>query len=377
MSLDSIRRALGFAFVGASLLLAAPPFHPGFGEHGFGRNSFVYVMTNQASDNTILVFHRNADGSLSKTQEVSTQGQGTGGGGDPLGSQGALTLSGEGRLLLAVNAGSNEVSSLAVTGTGLRFVSKVASGGMQPISVASRGDWVYVLNAGGTPNVTTFRIGFGGRLVMVPNSTRPVPGGANSGPAQVGVTPDGETLVVTEKNTNQIDLFPLDGYGHMSASASFPSSGAVPFGFTFGRHGTLIVSEAPASAVSSYRIQGPDDNPTLQTITASLPDSGAAACWVAADPSGRFAFVSNSGTSTISSLAVSPSGALQLLESAAANTGSGTAPIDLALTRDGRFLYVISTSDGTLVGFKLMNGQLTQVASVSGLPLSIQGIAAR
>ena len=375
MSLNTIQRTLGFAFVGASLLLTQPV--RAMADEDQQDNSFVYVMTNQATDNTVLVFQRNADGSLKMVQEVSTHGLGTGGSGDPLGSQGALRLASEGRLLLAINAGSNEVSSLAVSEGGLQFVSKAPSGGTQPVSVTGRGDTAYVLNAGGTPNVTAFRIGLNGQLTMIPNSMVALPGGANCSPAQVGITPDSEVLVVTEKNTNQIDLFSIDDAGQLSAPSSVPSNGATPFGFAFGQDQTLIVSEATASTFSSYHIRSANNALTLQTITKSLPDLGAAACWIVTDRRGRLAFTTNSGTSTISSLTVSAEGTLQLLAAVAASTGSGSAPIDLALTHRGDFLYALSTSNGTLTGFRVQNGGLSQVASLTGLPLSIQGIAAR
>ena len=377
MPLNAIRRTLEVALVSASLLSLTQPFSLLADDDGsFGSAGFVYVMTNQASGNTVLVYHRNADGSVSKVQEVSTGGHGSGGGGDPLGSQGALTLSDDGRLLLAVDAGSNEVSSLAVTEDGLQFVSKAPSGGMKPVSVALRGDTAYVLNAGGTPNVTAFRLGLSGQLTAIPSSSRPLPGGANSAPAQVDITPDGEVLVVTEKNTNRIDLFPIDD-GSMGAPSSVPSDGAVPFGFAFGHDRTLIVSEAAASTISSYHIQSVENSPTLQTITKSLADGGAAACWILTDRGGRLAFAANSGTNTISSFTVSPNGDLQLLAPVAGRTASGTVPIDMALTRTGAFLYVIGTGNGTLTGFRVQNGQLSPVALVSGLPLSIQGVAAR
>jgi 6-phosphogluconolactonase len=296
MSLHAIRRTINIALVSGSLLFLTQPFQALGDDDGIDSGGFVYVMTNQASNNTVLVFHRNADGSVSKIQEVSTHGQGSGGGGDPLGSQGALTLSDDGRLLLAVDAGSNEVSSLAVTEDGLQFVNKASSGGTKPVSVALRGDTAYVLNAGGTPNVAAFRIDFRGNLTMIGGSTRALPGGANAAPAQVGISPDGEVLVVTEKNTSKIDLFPIDDA--TGAPSTVLSDGATPFGFTFGRDRTLIVSEAAASTFSSYQIQSVENSPTLQTITKSLPDGGAAACWIVTD--GRFAFAANSASNTIS-----------------------------------------------------------------------------
>jgi 6-phosphogluconolactonase (cycloisomerase 2 family) len=246
---------------------------------------------------------------------------------------------------------------------------------MKPVSVTLRGDTAYVLNAAGTPNVTAFRIDPRGNLTAIAGSTMPLPGGTNAAPAQVGITPDGEMLVVTEKNTNMIDLFPIDDHGSMHAPSTVPSDGATPFGFTFGHGRTLIVSEAANSTLSSYQIQNADNNPTLLTITKSLADGGAAACWIVRD--GAFVFTTNSASNTISSLTLSSHGDLQLLASSAATTPSGTTPIDMALTRNGGFLYVIGTGNGSLTGFRVQAGKLSQVASVTGLPLSIQGTAAR
>jgi 6-phosphogluconolactonase (cycloisomerase 2 family) len=377
MLLSTLRRTFGIEAAAVSLLLltSQPTRVLADDDGGPGKAGFVYVMTNQASGNSILVFQRNANGSVTQVQEVATQGQGSGGSRDPLGSQGALTLSDDGRLLLAVNAGSNEISALAVSSSGLHFESKAASGGAMPVSVALRGDIAYVLNAGGAPNVTAFRIGFDGSLAMIAGSTQPLPGGTNAGPAQVGITPDGEVLVVTEKNTNKIDLFPIDDHGMMAAPSSVPSDGATPFGFTSGHDRALIVSEAAASTFSLYRIGNVETGPSLQTITKSLADGGAAACWIVRD--GAFLFAANSASDTISSFTISPQGTLQLLASAAATTPAGTVPIDMALTRGGVFLYVIGTGNGSLTGFVVQDGKLTQVASVAGLPASIQGIAAR
>jgi 6-phosphogluconolactonase (cycloisomerase 2 family) len=184
-------------------------------------------------------------------------------------------------------------------------------------------------------------------------------------------------LVVTEKNTNQIDLFPIDDSGLLSSPSTSASDGATPFGFAFGQDHTLLVSEATASTFSSYHVQGMANSLTLQTITASLPDGGAAACWIVTDHSGMLAFVANSGSNTISSLTVSPTGDMQLLDPVAANTGSGSVPVDMALTMNGSFLYVIASGHGAVEGFFIQNGELTPVAAVAGLPLSAQGIAAR
>jgi 6-phosphogluconolactonase (cycloisomerase 2 family) len=70
----------------------------------------------------------------------------------------------------------------------------------------------------------------------------------------VSVTPDGSRLVVSERLSNRLETLALDEAGRPGAPVISASSGTVPFGFAFGRRGELIVSEAGASSVSSYRI---------------------------------------------------------------------------------------------------------------------------
>ena len=169
----------------------------------------VYALTNQASGNAVAMFARAADGSLAWQANVATGGTGAGSG---LGSEDALALSDDGRWLFAVNAGSNDVSAFHVTASGLSLTSRVASGGLRPISLTVHGGVVYVLNAGGDGNISGFRIGSDGALAGIPGSTRAL-SGTNVGPAQVSFSPDGRWLVLTEKTTNRLDVYAVDGDG--------------------------------------------------------------------------------------------------------------------------------------------------------------------
>src|SRR5437764_4704585 len=96
------------------------------------RSGAVYTLTNAPSGNAVLVFDRASDGALAPAGAFATGGNGTGAG---LGSQGALALSEDRKLLFAVNAGSNTVSELAVRPHGLDLVSTISSGGTLPISL--------------------------------------------------------------------------------------------------------------------------------------------------------------------------------------------------------------------------------------------------
>src|ERR1041385_7373125 len=130
----------------------------------------VYVQTNQSSGNAIAIYNRSTDGGLALSATVPTGGLGTGAG---LGSEGSVILSNDGRWLFATNAGSNEISAFRVQVNGLTLVDKVASGGTLPISLALYKNLLYVLNAGGSGNISGFSVDPSGQLSPLAGSTPP------------------------------------------------------------------------------------------------------------------------------------------------------------------------------------------------------------
>ena len=111
---------------------------------------YTYVNDNTATANTIAGFDRHADGSLTPIpgSPFAAGGAGLGAG---LASQGAIQVTSDGRYLLAVDAGSNQISVLRITADGVPVLvgQPVSSGGIKPVSVAvSRTGLVYVANSG-------------------------------------------------------------------------------------------------------------------------------------------------------------------------------------------------------------------------------------
>jgi 6-phosphogluconolactonase len=337
------------------------------------RDNFVYVMTNENPHNSIVQFLRAPDGSLRRVRQIPTGGSGTGPVGvDPLGSQDSLVLSGDGHLLLAVNAGSNEVSVFTTNGGGnLRWRDKVWSGGEFPNSVAVSRDLVYVLNAkGANPNINGFRLHIDGSLSAIPGARVDLPPGS-AGANDIRFADDGTKILVTVAATNQILVFEIGDNGIAGPPSPQPSAGAMPFGIRFGRNGIALVSEA-AGSVSSYSFNNVDN---LVVISGAVPDGQKASCWISLNRSATYAYISNTGSGTLSSYQIDGSGALTLLQSVAASVGG--APIDSSLSRDSQFIYVVDSAAGRIVILQVNGGDLTPVGSVSSLPTSIQGIAAQ
>jgi 6-phosphogluconolactonase len=338
----------------------------------------VYTMTNAAGSNEIAVFTDSPSRPLAPAGKVATQGTGTGAG---LGSQGALTLSRYRNWLLAVNAGSNDITVFAVDHNGsLRFASKTPSAGTQPISVTLHHNLVYVLNAGGAGNVSGFKLNYDGTLTPIANSTKPL-SASGTAPAQVGFSRDGGTLVVTERATNLISLYEIDEKGVAQGPVSVPSVGKTPFGFTFDRRNNLLVSEANGgppniSALSSYAV----NDTVLETLSASVPTNQLAACWVEVTPNSRYAYTTNTASGTVSGYRVGRDGTVKLItpDGKTGDTGAGTGPIDLTISRDGQEMYVLTAAGGTISAFGInRDGTLKSKPAAAGIPASATGIAVR
>jgi 6-phosphogluconolactonase (cycloisomerase 2 family) len=326
----------------------------------------VYTQTNSAAGNAVQVLARGDDGTLTPAGSYATGGLGTGAG---LGSQGAVALSEDGRVLLAVDAGSDDVAAFRVERSGLTLVGRVPSRGVFPISVAIHGRRAYVLNAGGVPNVAAFELSHDGALTPSFGGREPLSAPA-AGAAQVAVAPDGSALVVTEKSANQLETFPLRR-GLPGDPVITPSSGPTPFGFAFDPRGDAIVSEASNSTASSYRL-GSDG--ALQLVSASVPTLQGAACWVAVTPDGRFAYTGNAATGSITGFAIAADGSLTRLV-ADGRSASTPRPNDLAIV--GGYLYAVNPNVGVVTAYRIAgDGSLAALPAATGLPTGLAGLAA-
>jgi 6-phosphogluconolactonase len=365
-------RALGLALALAGLSPALQARHDD-DDDGF-RSGKVFTSTNATAGNELMVYDAGPD-SLALVTSIATQGTGTGGG---LGNQGAVTLSGDGRYLFVVNAGSNSVSTLRVRRSGVELISVTSSGGLKPVSVTEHDGLVYVLNADGSGNVTGFRNRHG-QLEAVTGGMQPLSAATGTAPAQVGFGQAGRTLIVTEKATNKLTTYRVRDDGGLDAPVITASAGTTPFGFAVDPRGALLVSEAfggaaGASALSSYGFASPGAVEPM-VVSPSVGNTQSAACWVVVTPNGRYAYTTNTASNTISLYGVMGNGQVALRNAVSASTGAG--PIDAAITPRGRQLFVLNAGAHTIEGFAIArNGELSAKSRADGLPAGSTGLAA-
>jgi 6-phosphogluconolactonase len=373
-------RKLSVLLAGATVLAAVPALglspaaYAGSGPRPSPVVGHTYVNDNTPTLNSVAAFDRHADGSLTPLpgSPFAIGGAGLGAG---LGSQGAIQASPGGRFLLAVDAGSNQISILRLTERGVPVLvgRPVSSGGVKPVSIAvSRSGLVYVANVGdGGSNYTGFTLTESGALVPLPDSTVPVPEG--SGVGDVLFNGPGTKLVGTRDNPSLIDSFTVRRDGRLEPAPGSPfaaeSLGPIGAEFRLTRPNQLFVSNAHAGAglgsVSAFHVSRTG---VLTSIGGSpYPDLQTAACWVEISHDGRYLFAVNTASATVSSYSIDAHGALALLGSTPFTNGLGA--VDARLSPDGRTLSVTGGRGHVVSTFAVDGGTLTELpASPVALP---------
>jgi 6-phosphogluconolactonase (cycloisomerase 2 family) len=367
----------------------------------------VYTETNDPASNAVVVFNRDKNGKLTQRQIVKTGGKGStqtvgcGPGCPILDSAGAVDMTPNGKLVFAVNAGSNTVTSFIETSTGLKRVASAPSGGQLPNSVTAYKGLLYVLNTNDGV-ISGLRYSATGQLTPIANSTKPIAGAGQNqvfpsgGARQIGFDYTGKQVVVSELATvvggpppGVISSFKVNADGTTGPAVSKGSASPLPFGFAFTGSNQLIVSEIndpmgqSNGSVSSYSFDTATGTPTgvsTETTGGVLP------CWVSITGDGKHAFVINTGAGKPAGAAKFDIGSDGKLTSKGVTLApSGTfAWTDPAVSSDSKYLYVAAPSvKGTKTShidqYKISgSGDLTFVGSTAkNLPTGLSGLDGR
>jgi len=369
---------------------------------------FVYTSSNAASGNTVQGFSIEEDGSLSPLPGSPYATGGLGQGDDLLvNSDSGIAASSDKRFLFVPNRGSNDISVFRIRRNGsLDSVrgSPFPTGGDTPVSVSVSGDVLFVAHQGsdGFPQILErctscdyrgFHIGRGGRLTPIEDGVVELSESPSSGPFGIRFSPDGRFLVGTELVSGNLNVLRVDqhfGFGDVEITPApgspFEGVGELPLGFLFNpaNPSQLFVSNvgfaANSGTVASFLMAD-----TGQVAPISLPAvvGRDATCWIEVTSDGKWLFSTDTNSDTVSTFSVAPDGQLSFVNTLLIEENGGIvdpapAPIDapivstvdMAMTEDDRFLYVLLFRSSEIVAFEVdaVTGALTQTsrASVEG-----------
>ena len=359
---------------------------------GNGHSGAVYVQTNTAPANYVMVFDRNPNGTLTPAGRVATGGVGKPAGNPPLGipfldTAGSVTLSQNGRFLFVVNAGDDTVSSFRVGPHGLQLADVEPSLGIRPASSTTHGDLLYVLNSElATANISGYRIGSNGALTPIPGSVQPTGQPDGGMPAQIQFDATGTVLTVTERaagGDGRIDTFLIDGNGVAGPPLAHPTSGAGPFGVAFTHRNHMIVSnehfpDVLESDVSSYGLTRQGDVTPIDTE----PANAGGACWNVITNNDKYVLVTSPFTFNINSFRIERNGELTPVNGSSVVATAQGLTLDEALSHDSKYLYVL-VSEATAFAHSEVNayrvnkdGTITLIQTTAPFEGSSSGAAA-
>jgi Lactonase, 7-bladed beta-propeller len=370
----------------------------------------LYTETNGAKKNALVVFKQYSDGSLKQVETIATGGKGgvqaqpetgpclpppAGTGKCPnLDTQGEVETGGHGKLVFAVNAGSNTVTSFRATPGGVVRVQVVKSGGAFPLSLTTHGKWLYVLNAN-SATIAGFKFNAAGH--MTPIVTRKLAQNVFPGLSrQIAFDNTGKWLVVSKFGNpfapggpspqNSIDTFKVGANGVAGQPITSNATVPLPFSINFDSGNRILLTEVgnPAAAgfVDSFKLLPNGHLAPIQS--APLSSGGDAPCWGVVTKKG-FWYVTNAD-------ALGPNGATVAIfkDTNGHLTFKGTTPqihetlkTDEALSRDQKYLYVLAPTSNRQAGgshideYKILaNGGLKLIGQTpKTLAKSVNGLA--
>lgn len=339
--------------------------------HDDDEGHFLYVLSNGTDTNSVLTFRRSdSDGTLTFFSMTYSGGKGTG---LPLASQGPIAISNDRNWILAVNAASNSISAFKITDHGLELTSTVLSGGNKPVSITCYNNLVYVLNANDNGSIAGYKLSDSGLLTSLENSLMDLDT-IPTNPAQISFLQDGKMLAITLKNTNKIIAFNLNDNGSPAQKFSLSSNSPRPYGFAVGNQGNIYVSEASLGAMSVYNVSSTG----ITSVAGPLPTNQIAACWAAATPDGKYAYILNAQSNTVTGYTINSMSSFTLMETSGITALAGIKPIDIKISDDSKFAYVLNFDDQSVRLYNITSdGSLEKIEDRFNLPLGSTGIAVK
>ncbi len=338
--------------------------------------SFVYTETDNSNpgQNAVIAYKQNSQGQVKQIGTFSTGGTGVANPQGLLGpddSDKEVIASPDGRLLFAVNQGSNSIAVFRVNPSGsLALVNHqaVSSGGTEPVSLSIGNGRLYVVNRGDevqgqagaiAPTITVFNIRSNGVLTQDWAATTSLPVGLS--PSQLLISSTSrlaflDTFTPPPLNNvtdaNEVVPYQIAGDGALipvsSGGIGAPVSPPLLLGLS--QHPTQSIIYAGLTGASQVGVFAFDGAGNLK-LAGTVPVQGNGPCWTLVSANGQFLYTVDTGTNSVGVFSLAnPMHPVQIQEfvlggpqnsAGDATAARETTDFEFALDPSGKTLYVI------------------------------------
>lgn len=365
-----LQKALGLVFVVASIM--------GFIGCGTTANHYIYAALPAA--NQIIAYREDPNSGVLTQIAGSPYSVGDG--------AISLALHPSGKFLYAANPGvagtsENDISLFTIATDGVLTEvfprASLAPNASQPqlLLMDPAGTFLYVANAGSS-NISVFSIDSGtGTLAPVANS----PFSIGASPLNMQLTPSGNFLYVSIPGltSGAILTFSVTS-GTLALVSSINTDGPNPNGLAIDQTGThLYAANSGSNSISIFTISPPGLPPgSLAEVSGSPINAGYQVPFaMTLDPKGQFLYVANQGSNNVAAFSINSTTGLPDILTTSTTTGAfGTEgnPSFLVFDPSGKYLYVGNQgSSAGIQAFSVSSGNLTALSTyaVGNTPKSI------
>ena len=288
-------------------------------------------------------------------------------------------------VVYVTNSGSNNVSGYTINPStgglapipGSPFVNLSAP---SAIVVSSNGFFAYAANSQAN-NVTAFRLGTDGALLRGESTTAtPNPAAVGTTPRALAISQDSRFLYVANSGSDSVTVFSIGTAGLLTpvpATTGNPNpvaaGGSAPIALATASPGRfLYVANRASNTVTAFQIEtsglltqvppaGPGTNP--------ISVSGTGLTALAMSPNGQFLYTTNGTSNTVTVFQVVTSGLLTLVPPTGSNPNPastrGTTPNGIAVASNGAHLYIVN-GEGNVSAFAIASNGLLTLVPASG-----------
>jgi 6-phosphogluconolactonase (cycloisomerase 2 family) len=239
--------------------------------------------------------------------------------------------------------------------------------------IATSGTGVLYIAAQGDSSLTAYTVALSNGSLTTLGAAQ----GTGTGPFAIALAPSLTAMFVDNNGSDSVSGYTVNSDGSVTAGTGTVKAGTLPMGMAIDPGGKfLFVANQGSSNVSVFAISGVSlkevaGSPFSTIHAGDIAPTGPTS--VAVSHSGKYLYVANNFTGSVSAYSISAAGALA--ELGGSPYAVGIAPSGLTIPPNGGFLYVANYGSNNISAFAICDALVTSCADVNQADGSLKAVA--